>query len=109
MAALVAARRDDVKCLVTVAAPLDIAAWTDSIGVSRLRHSLNPADVAARLKYLPQTHFRGMADQTVPPLSASRFLASVPTARVIDRIEFDHQCCWLRDWALLREQSCLRQ
>ncbi len=109
MAALVAGRRDDVKCLVTVAAPLDIAAWADSIGVSRLRQSLNPADVAARLKDLPQTHFRGMADQAVPPPSASRFLASVPAARVIDRIEFDHQCCWQRDWAFLREQSCLRQ
>ena len=107
MAALVAARRGDVKCLVTVASPLDTSAWTDSIGVSRLQGSLNPADFALSLLGVPQTHFRGIRDQTVPPRSAARFLSAVHNARVIDRADFDHECCWLRDWPTLYRQSCL--
>ena len=53
MAALIAARRPDTVCLVTVAAPLDTGAWTQAIGVSPLRTSLNPLDHAARLASLP--------------------------------------------------------
>ena len=107
MAALVAARRDDVRCLVTIAAPLDIDAWADSIRVSRLYGSRNPVDAVRHLAATPQTHFRGLADKAVPPGSARRFLLGVPGAQVADLPEFDHECCWLRDWPSLRRRSCL--
>lgn len=107
IAALVAARRDDVKCLVTVAAPLDSDAWTSAIGVSRLSYSLNPADIAGKLRPLTQTHFRGRRDTLVPPATSRRFLAQVPGARIIDKDDYDHQCCWRTDWIDLRTQSCL--
>ena len=109
MAALVAARRDDVKCLVTIAAPLDTLAWTDSIGVSRLQGSLNPADFALALLGVPQTHFRGIRDQTVPPRSADRFISAMHNVRVVDSADFDHECCWLRDWIKLLGQTCLNK
>lgn len=107
IAALVAARRDDVNCLVTVAAPLDSDAWTSAIGVSRLSYSLNPADIAGKLRPLAQTHFRGRRDTLVPPATSRRFLAQVPGARTIDKDDYDHQCCWKADWVELRTHSCL--
>ncbi len=107
MAALIAARRPDTVCLVTVASPLDTGAWTRAIGVSPLRTSLNPLDHAARLAGLPQTHFTGTRDNVVPPATIARFIAPMQRAQVIARAGFDHDCCWARDWRELLRQSCL--
>lgn len=107
MAALVAARRSDVGCLVTIAAPLDTKAWTDAIKVSPLDYSLNPADFARKLAPVSQTHFRGRKDTLVPPSTTQRFLSQVPRALVIDKQQYDHQCCWADDWPELRRESCL--
>lgn len=107
MAALVAAGRTDAVCLVTLAAPLDVAAWTRAIGVSPLTGSGNPADVAASLSGIPQTHLRGRDDRLVPPASTARFLAQVPRAGVIDLEGVDHQCCWQDVWPRVRQFTCL--
>lgn len=109
MAALVAARRSDVSCLVTIAAPLDTGAWTETIKVSPLSYSLNPADFAQKLALVRQTHFRGRKDTLVPPSTTQRFLLQNPRALVIDKQQYDHQCCWTEDWAELRRESCLGQ
>lgn len=110
MAALVAARRSDVTCLTTIAAPLDTDAWTDSLKVSRLDRSLNPADVAAVLRNLPQTHYRGLKDTLVRPATVERFIARAkPGANVVDKRDYDHQCCWSEQWRELRRASCLAQ
>ncbi len=107
MAALVAARRQDVGCLVTIAAPLDTSAWTDAIGVSRLSASLNPADAVTRLRGLPQTHFSGQDDTVVPSRSAGRLFSAIQASAWISVPGFDHDCCWERDWVALRRRSCL--
>ena len=108
MAALVASRRKDVGCLVTVAAPLDTSAWTDALRVSRLDLSLNPADAAGELRSVRQTHFRGLRDKLVPPSTVERFVERAkPGAAVIDEPGFDHQCCWSDAWRELSRSSCL--
>jgi pimeloyl-ACP methyl ester carboxylesterase len=106
MALLVAAGRSDVTCVVTLAAPLDTAAWTAALGVTPLRNSLNPAhaDLPPGLR---QTHFRGLRDTVVPPATAAGFLARARVANVVDVAEYGHDCCWARDWAELRKRSCL--
>jgi poly(3-hydroxybutyrate) depolymerase len=109
MAALLAARRNDVSCLVTVVAPLDTNAWTDALRVSRLDLSLNPADEADKLRNVRQSHFRGQRDKLVPPSTIRRFLERVPDASVIDKEKFDHQCCWGDEWKELRRATCLAQ
>ena len=109
MAALIAARRSDVSCLVTVAAPLDTRAWTDTLRVSRLDLSLNPADAADKLRNVRQTHFRGVRDKVVPLATSRRFLERVTGATVIDKETFDHRCCWDDEWKDLRRASCLAQ
>lgn len=107
MAALIAARRADVGCLVTIAAPLDTSAWTAAIKVSPLSDSLNPADFAQKLEPVRQTHFRGGADSLVPPATSRRFLDQSPSATVVDKDRYDHQCCWGDAWKELRVESCL--
>jgi hypothetical protein len=109
MAALVAAGRSDVSCLVTVAAPLDTDAWTDALRVSRLALSGNPADATEKLRNVKQTHFRGLRDKLVPAASVKRFLERVPGAAVIDKPDFDHQCCWSEEWRELSRATCLVQ
>lgn len=107
MAALVAARRSDVACLVTLASPLDIDGWADAIDVTRLRQSLNPLAYAASLANVPQTHFAGARDVTVPPASARRYFSAVPKARVVTLDNYSHTCCWADEWAQLLARSCL--
>jgi pimeloyl-ACP methyl ester carboxylesterase len=109
MAALMAMRRNDVSCLVTIAAPLDTDAWTDAMRVSRLDLSLNPADDADKLRNVRQSHFRGLNDKLVPPATSRRFLERVAGATVIDKEKFDHQCCWGDEWRELRRATCLAQ
>lgn len=109
MAALVAAQRADVDCLVTLAAPLDTRSWTAAIGVTPLKNSLNPVDETRRLQGIRQTHFRGGRDTIVPRASTQRFLQLLPGAKVVDLEDFDHDCCWESEWPRLRQLSCLAQ
>lgn len=107
MAALLAAKRRDVDCLVTIAAPLDTDTWASAMAVSRLDASLNPADFARQLSALPQWHFMGENDKTVPPTTAKLYHArmSVPSSEVI--AGFDHETQWLRFWPDLLKHTCM--
>jgi hypothetical protein len=62
LAALLAQRRDDVAWLLTVAANLDIHAWTWHHGLSALSGSVDPILRADRLRGLPQEHLVGNRD-----------------------------------------------
>ncbi|MCR6633091.1 MAG: alpha/beta hydrolase [Magnetospirillum sp.] len=77
IAALLAARRADVVSLRTVAGNLDHEAVNRYHGVSPMRESLNPKDIASRLKGLPQQHLVGLGDKVVPPFIAQAFTQAV--------------------------------
>lgn len=106
-AALVAARRRDVAFLMTAAAYLDSAHWTEIHGVTPLHGSLNPADLAAELAAVRQVHLVGGRDRIAPPAVtqryAARFAEGAPVA-VIVLADFDHDCCWRREWPALLAQ-----
>ncbi|MDP2214850.1 alpha/beta fold hydrolase [Phenylobacterium sp.] len=92
MAALVAARRDDLAGLVTIAAPLDVGAWTASRGLSPLQ-GLDPADLPPIAA--PQLHLTGAFDPVVRPAAVkltARRLAG-PQGQVETWPE-RHECCW---------------
>jgi hypothetical protein len=108
LAVLVASRRVDVACLVTVVAPLDTVAWTDAIGVSRLRESFNPVDVADRLSAVRQNHLAGARDTLVPSSTVARYLSRAPAAKFVEIDNFDHECCWEREWLKLKATTCLQ-
>lgn len=106
MAALLAARRKDVKGLVTVAGVLDHQAWTSHFGDSPLRYSLNPADFTTQLRLLPQRHFVGERDNTVPLQVIQSYLrrARLGDAAVTVVPRANHTCCWPDLWPDLARQ-----
>lgn len=105
IAALLAARRDDVAGLITVASPLDHAVWTSRKHLSPLRGSLNPIGYARALWRVPQRHYIGGNDDVVPADAVRGFLKridemSADTSRAVMRIipGFGHTCCWAEAW-----------
>lgn len=105
LAALVAARRNDVERLVTIASPLDHARWTRELRLTPLTGSLNPIHDIDRLRQIDQVHVIGLKDAVVPPSVVRGFVGelqsgSTPskTTEVIELDGFDHLCCWTRDW-----------
>jgi poly(3-hydroxybutyrate) depolymerase len=72
-AVLLAAKRQDVAFLGTIAGNLDTDAWTQLQGVSPLAESLNPMTVAASLQRLPQLHLSSHADTIIPPEISAKF------------------------------------
>lgn len=104
VATLVAARRHDVSRLITLAANLDTARWTQLLGLSPLDGSLNPADAAPALPFTVQWHYAGADDAVVPPAVAQSYADHYPVAQrphVTVVPGFDHDCCWVRDWPRL--------
>ncbi len=84
VAALLAERRGDIAWLVTVAANLDHAAWTDWHGDTPLHGSLNPVDGIKQLADVPQLHIAGSEDETVPPVLIQRFIQKLPAGTPVE-------------------------
>lgn len=104
IAALVAARRQDVARLVTVAGNLDHAAWTTLHRATPLAYSLNPADAWQSLQTIPQLHFVGERDDNITPALVQSYLARFPDRRNIRMQivkDYDHACCWAQNWGML--------
>ncbi len=104
VAALVAARRDDVVALVSVAGNLDPPAWAQWHHYSPLLGSLNPLDAAPALGLVRQWHLQGGRDPSIPPALAANFAARVPgplRPQLRQIPEFDHRCCWVAAWPSL--------
>lgn len=107
IAALLAARRDDVTKLITVAGNLDHQAWTTYHKISPLTGSLNPTDYRQTLTKIKQIHFVGSDDNIMPPFLAQNFVASLANsanAKVIAMPNQSHGCCWESIWAELMKK-----
>ncbi|CUW39627.1 putative Esterase/lipase/thioesterase [Magnetospirillum sp. XM-1] len=106
VAVLVAARRQDVASIRTVAGNLDHAEVNRLAKVSPLSGSLNAIDAAGQLAKTPQIHFSGSADSVVPPVIADRFrqASASPCVSVRTVPGATHETGWRERWAdLLRE------
>lgn len=75
VAILIAARRTDITSLKTVAGDLEPTALSHYHQTSPLTGSLDPITVAHKLIDIPQQHFSGEKDKTVPPFIAATFVA----------------------------------
>jgi len=97
IASILAAQRDDVKLLITVAGNLDHHQWTEYNQIAPLSGSLNPIDYQERLAQIPQIHLVGERDQTVP---GSVLMSYLNHMEVLDNVQSylvsgaDHTCCW---------------
>jgi len=106
VAALLAAKRDDVSMLITVAGNIDHQAWTAYHKISPLMGSLNPANFRQQLSKVKQIHFVGENDTVIPPFLAYDFIAGLPVyspAKVIVVPDQTHGCCWESIWPNLYE------
>jgi len=104
VAALLAAQRNDVIKLITVAGNLDHQAWTRLHHLTPLTGSLNPADYRNKLQTIPQVHFVGEQDKNTPPSLIKDFIAtyeSVKFAKVVEVPGQSHNCCWQELWQSL--------
>ena len=102
IATLLAMSRTDVVQLVTIAAPLSVAEWTSWHQVTPMAESLDPG---MQVGSLPRAvHFVGGKDAIVPPEVVKGFAQrSGGRLRIVE--DFDHQCCWSRDWRHLLEET----
>ena len=105
LAMLLAARRNDVVGVMTLAGNLDINAWADYHGYTPLELSLNPADEPALHDGIAQRHFIGEEDLIVNAQMLSHAIERQPPGTRLEVIEnADHDCCWDEDWPHLLEQ-----
>jgi hypothetical protein len=107
-AVLLASKRTDVSCLITIAAPLDIEAWSGIQRIAPLHTSLNPASPSQILQKIDQTHWYGQKDRIVPPQSIGLFLTTnaSPNTQVHVLPKADHLEPWTSQWPVLLQKSC---
>jgi pimeloyl-ACP methyl ester carboxylesterase len=101
IAALLSACRSDVLGFVTVAANLDVDAWTSYHRVSPFTDAVSPVDYAAELAAIPQYHLLGSLDTTVPAVVHDAYLSAIkdsPQSKTIVIDGYDHSCCWQQSW-----------
>ena len=104
VAAMLAAKRDDVLSLRTVAGNLDHVALNNHHNVSAMPGSLNPRDFAADIAHIPQHHFLGAWDETVPAAVYESFRAAMGPSTCIRMSmvdEVNHEEGWVNRWPSL--------
>lgn len=98
LAILLAARRNDINTIITIAANIDHQAWTESNKYLPLQSSLNAVDVLPLGSRIKQRHFIGANDQVITPTQSTAALEHDSNTEIIKIKGFDHHCCWKKDW-----------
>jgi len=104
IAAILAAKRDDVLSLRTVAGNLDHNAQSVYLGIPPLNESLNAIDFAADLRDVPQHHFIGGQDETIKPAVLNSYLQAIgdsPCVKYTLIQEAEHDSGWVDKWPAL--------
>ncbi len=100
---LLAANRNDVKLVVTIASNIDTDAWTTYHKISTL-DVINPANLSEKLSKIKQIHYVGQNDQNIPLSIFQSYLHKFQETYNIKVISIEnntHSCCW--DKLLLNE------
>ncbi len=99
VAALVAAQRQDVTFLGSVAGTLNTKAFTDFHKVTPLHGSRNPQDIAMLVQSIPQRHVSSPSDAIIPPLiSASFCKAQQRPEYCLEIPHMKHGDSWYKMW-----------
>ena len=120
LALLIAAQRNDVGSIRTVAGNIDHPAFTSFYRVTPMTQSLDPASVTRRINTIPQWHFFKVEDKVIPKLIGESYLRKAGTSsclgmHVVPNVSHDKS--WELLWPrLLQETSramiikdCIRQ
>ena len=106
LALLLAARRDDVASVQTLAGNLSSRYWVQVKHLSPLDGSLEPLDDRQRLAQIPQRHLTGAADTLVPVAVMQHYLDGLGAARCVETASLPgvtHHAGWERAWAQWRQ------
>jgi len=97
LADLVAHEVHGATAVVTIAANLDVSAWTEYHGYLPLTASVNPAATTNTATW-PEIHLLGEEDEVVPPHTVQRYFERHPGSIVWRYPEHGHICCWREQW-----------
>lgn len=101
IAAILAAKREDVLTLRTVAGNLDHDAQSVYLGLPPLSESLNAIDFADDLRHVPQHHFIGGQDDSIKPAVLNSYLQAIgesPCVKYTMIQEAEHGRGWVEKW-----------
>ena len=98
LATLLAPHLDKTSTIITIAANLDIKAWSDYHGYLQLSGSLNPMTDAHIPSTIRQIHLAGLKDTNVPPEIVESFSITQKNALYLAQPEYTHSCCWTEIW-----------
>jgi hypothetical protein len=98
IAYLVAPRVAEVAAVVSISGNLDIDRWTRAHGYLPLSGSSNPATEPALDRRITQIAVIAGRDTNVPRSILQAFLAQQRPQEVWVYDEYDHTCCWQRNW-----------
>lgn len=104
---LLAARRDDIALVQTLAGNLSPRGWTTLLNLTPLDGSLEPLDQREHLVKLPQRHLLGDADTIIPPALIQGYQQALGQAECLEVIVLPgvgHQFGWRKSWAAWRSQ-----
>ena len=107
LAALLESRVQGVIGVVTVAANLDIDAWTEFHDYDPLSGSLNPIRMP-RNPEIPHLQLVGGIDSTVPAATSADYSRVQPNVDLIEFENFSHVCCWEEVWPTILQQLSRR-
>lgn len=107
LALLLAAQRDDIAVVQTLAGNLSPREWARALDLTPLRGSLEPLDRAGRLRHVAQRHFLGLDDRTVPPALYEHYRRALGPATCVEVVRLpgvNHADGWSDAWAQWRER-----
>jgi len=98
IAVLIAARREDIKSLLTVAGNLNYRLFTSIHKLTPMTKSLDPIVVSKKISQIPQMHFVGEKDRVIPEQIARSFSNRVRLVKGVT-----HSEGWILHWRELLE------
>ena len=107
LALLLAARRDDVVSVQTLAGNLSPRYWVRLLQLSPLEGSLEPLDYRERLRAVTQRHLAGDADSVMPAGVLNHYLDGLGEASCVQTVsltQVSHRTGWEQAWATWRSQ-----
>lgn len=107
IALLLAARRDDIISVRTVAGNLDPAFTNNLHGVSDMPNAMNPLDFKETLSQIPQVHFYGSNDIIIPDKISRHYYSQMSSSRciTIKSVAASHHSGWAEHWHELLQET----
>lgn len=111
LALLLAARRDDIVQVQTLAGNLSPRQWAQLQQLSPLTGSMEPLDQRRQLRDVPQRHLAGADDNIVPPQLMGSYINTLGPATCLESAvlpKVSHTDGWQQAWAYWRDRplSC---